>query len=139
MDDDIFTWQDEYSVDFEVIDNQHKQLVKMTNDLFKACNHDTTGESARAVLKKTLRGAVEYAQVHFYTEEKYMSQVNYPELPEHKAEHGSFIVKILDELKRFEDGNQSLISLANFLKEWLLHHIAVSDKKYAPYLKNIPK
>ena len=134
MDEDSVCWKDEYAVNFELIDNQHKELVRMTNSLFEGCKMGST--AADNAFMQTIRGAVEYAQTHFYTEEKYMKQVNYPDLAAHKQEHDSFVSTVVAAVKDFEEGKSEPISLARFLKQWLLTHIAQSDKKYSPYLVN---
>ncbi|MDR0586833.1 MAG: bacteriohemerythrin [Treponema sp.] len=135
--DGFIVWKDEYSVQFRIIDEQHRGLVAMTNDLLKGCK--AGGNSRDAVFMETVRKAVEYAQVHFYTEEKYMKQAAYPELEQHKGEHAAFVSKVQETVAAFEQGKADPFDLAIFLKEWLLSHIAVSDKKYAPYLAALPQ
>jgi len=135
MDENFVAWDDSYSVGFEHIDNQHKELVKMVNTLYKACKMGALKEDI--VYLHTVSKALEYARVHFADEEKYMGLVFYPELDEHKKQHEEFVVEIKKSIKLFEFGKAAPIELANFLKNWLLNHIAISDKKYAPFLKNI--
>jgi hemerythrin len=135
MDDDIITWNAAYSVGIEFIDNQHKELVRMTNALFTGCRRGGTLEDVAFL--KTLRNAVEYAQTHFATEEKYMRQTNYPDLPAHKAEHEAFVAEVRKQIKTFDNGTAEPLKLARFLKDWLLNHIAVSDKKYTPYFEGL--
>ena len=132
MNEDSVSWSDEYSVDFEVIDNQHKELVRMTNVLFDGCKKGST--FADEAFMQTIRAAIEYAQTHFYTEEKYMKKADYPDMAAHKQEHDTFVSTVKDAVKDFEDGKSEPIALARFLKKWLLTHIAESDKKYSPYL-----
>ena len=133
MDEDSVFWSDAYSVNFELIDNQHKELVRMTNALFDGCKKGRT--AADVAFIQTIRGAVEYAQTHFFTEEKYMKLASYPDFDTHKKEHDSFVSEVVNAVKNFEDGNSEPIHLARFLKKWLLTHIAHSDKQYAPYLE----
>jgi len=135
MDENAVTWDDSFSVGIEHIDNQHKELVKMVNDLYKACKMGALNKDI--VYLRTVSKALEYARVHFSDEEKYMDMVFYPELDEHKTQHEKFVVEIKKSIKLFEDGEAAPIELANFLKNWLLDHIAVSDKKYAPYLAKL--
>ena len=135
MDEDSVFWSDVYSVNFKTIDDQHKELVRMTNTLFEGCKMGST--AADFVFIKTIRSAVEYAQTHFYTEEKYMKMANYPDVTVHKQEHDSFVATVVKAVKDFEEGNSEPIALARFLKKWLLTHIAESDKKYAPYLVDL--
>ncbi|GBU28721.1 hypothetical protein R84B8_02281 [Treponema sp. R8-4-B8] len=135
MDENFVSWDDSYSVGFEHIDNQHKELVKMVNELYMACKMGALKEDI--VYLRTVSKALEYARVHFSDEEEYMGMVSYPELAEHKKQHEAFVVEIKKSVKLFEDGEAAPIELANFLKNWLLNHIAISDKKYAPYLKQL--
>ncbi|WP_461255741.1 bacteriohemerythrin [Treponema sp. R80B11-R83G3] len=135
MDENLVTWDDSYSVGFEHIDNQHKELVKMVNELYTACKMGALKEDI--VYLHTVSKALEYARVHFSDEEKYMGIASYPELNEHKKQHEEFVVEIKKSVKLFEIGETAPIELANFLKNWLLNHIAISDKKYAPYLAKL--
>jgi hemerythrin-like metal-binding protein len=131
----LLIWNNTFLVNFEVIDNQHKGLVDMTNELIRGCEG---GKVLKDVLfVKTLRKAVEYAQIHFSTEEKYMQQVNYPEFAVHKKEHEAFVSEVVKQLKAFEENRNDPIVLVGFLKDWLFNHIAESDKKYAPYLAGL--
>ncbi|MDR1931336.1 MAG: bacteriohemerythrin [Spirochaetales bacterium] len=126
-------WSDAFSVGSKLIDDQHKGLVQMTNDLFTGCERRDETVS----FMKAIQSAVSYAKVHFATEERFMQKTNYPDYALHKKEHEDFVQMVLKQVKNFEDGNCAPIDFALFLKNWLLNHIAVSDKKYSPYLTNI--
>ena len=135
MDDDSVTWDDSFSVGFELLDDQHKKLVIMTNELFEACKQGAV--SADIAFLNTTKKAVEYAETHFVDEENCMSRAGYPELDWHKKEHADFVAEVLNTIKKFESGSAEPIQMARFLKKWLLDHIAISDKLYAPYLAKI--
>ena len=135
MEEDSVVWDDAYSVGFEPIDDQHKVLVAMINELLHACKKRVA--VADVAFLQTVQKAVEYAQTHFSAEENYMSQVSYPNLAAHKEQHRQFEIQIASSLKEFEKGGAAPIDLARFLKNWLLGHIAQSDKQYAPYLKRL--
>jgi hemerythrin len=134
MDGDMILWDDTFLVNFAVIDNQHKDLVGMINELIRGSGKGMA--MADVAFVKTLKRAVEYARIHFTTEEKYMRQVNYPDFANHKQEHEAFVVEVAKQLKAFEEDRNDPAVLIDFLKGWLLNHIAVSDKKYVPYLEN---
>jgi len=135
MDENIVTWDEAYSVGFELIDNQHKKLVGMVNALFTGCKQGAVAADIAYV--RVIDKALEYAKTHFSDEEKYMRQADYPKLREHKKQHEKFVKEILKSVKIFEKGNTAPIEMAMFLKNWLLNHIAVSDKQYAPYLAKL--
>jgi len=132
MDEDSVAWDDSYSVGFEPIDNQHKNLVLMTNELFQACKEGVI--AADIAFLQTMKKAVEYAETHFADEENYMREANYPHLDEHKELHEDFVESVVNSIEEFEAGNAEPIDMARYLKKWLLNHIAISDKKYMPYL-----
>jgi len=132
---DDLEWRKVYSVGSEVIDNQHKELVEMTNSLFQGCTNSTQKEMH--VYMRTIKKAVKYTKIHFETEEKIMQKVNYPEYILHKTEHEQFVEEVVKQLKKIEGGICIPLEFAIFLKNWVLNHIAVSDKKYSPFLKGI--
>lgn len=129
----MVAWSDAFSVGSNLIDSQHKGLVVMTNELFKGCErHDGT-----VSFMKAIQSAVSYAKTHFATEERFMQKTNYPEYTVHKKEHEDFVQVVLKQVKKFEEGTCAPIDFALFLRDWLLNHIAVSDKKYSPFLQQI--
>ena len=135
MDEDFVVWDDSYSVGFEIIDNQHKNLVAMTNELFQGCKQGVV--AADISFLRAIRKAVEYAKTHFSTEESYMRKVDYPNLVIHIKEHEAFSSEVLKAIHKFEEGKTAPIELARFLKKWLLGHIAVADQEYAPYIAKL--
>jgi hemerythrin len=134
MEENFVIWSNDYSVGSVLIDSQHKELVAMTNELFRGCEQ-MNGRIASFM--KTIHKAVNYAKTHFSTEEVFMRKVDYPDYVAHKKEHEDFVNEVLRQVKNFEAGACSPLEFAQFLKNWLLNHIAVCDKKYVPYLKGI--
>jgi hemerythrin len=133
MDEDYVVWDDVYSVENTVIDDQHKILVAMINDLFQM-NQDGAA-ATKASFAKAFSKAGEYAQTHFNEEEKILEKAGYPNLAEHKKQHIFFMSEVWKEFAVFNEGNGAPVGLARLLKKWLLTHIAVVDKQYVPYLK----
>jgi len=132
MDEDSVAWDDSFSVGFKPIDDQHKVLVNMTNDLFSACKGDIV--AADLAFLEIIKKALDYAETHFADEEEYLSEANYPHLDEQKEQHEVFVEEIQKTIDEFEAGNIEPVSLARYLKKWLLNHIAVYDKRYSSYL-----
>ena len=132
MDEDSVAWDDSFSVGFKPIDDQHKVLVGMTNDLFSACKGDIV--AADLAFLEIVKKALNYAETHFADEEGYLSEVNYPHLNEQKDQHEAFVEEIQKTIDEFEAGNIEPVSLARYLKKWLLNHIAVYDQRYSSYL-----
>jgi len=135
MNEDSVTWDNSFSVGFDPIDEQHKVLVSMTNEMFQACEQGVI--AADMAFLQIIQKALNYAETHFADEEDYLSGVDYPYLGEQKEQHENFVAEVQKSIEEFEAGNIEPIYLARFLKKWLLNHIAVFDKKYAPYLAKL--
>ncbi|MDR3161296.1 MAG: bacteriohemerythrin [Spirochaetaceae bacterium] len=134
----IVEWDDRYLVGIPLVDDQHKELIRLTNTLYESCLQGD--EAARASFKEAIRATVEYVKFHFGAEEQILKNVNYPGFAIHKKEHEEFVKQVLEEVKNFEEGKKFVPNLfVRFLRDWTLTHIAVSDKKYAEYILDLKK
>jgi len=129
----MFEWKPEYSVGHAEIDSQHKRLFALANDLYNAM----TSGKGKGVLSKTLADLVSYTKLHFATEERLMLAHHYPEYAQHKANHDALTTKVVEFQKEFATGRVAItVSLLQFLKDWLQHHIGETDRKIAVFLKS---
>ena len=117
---DFIRWEKRFELGIPVIDAQHKRLVALCNDLYLTI-----------VRNDALRATVDYITTHFSDEEKLLSAVGYAELDSQKSQHRAFTAQIARTLKTFHQTTfQDAIEFVKFLYDWILHHIAVSDKQY---------
>ncbi|MDR0569553.1 MAG: bacteriohemerythrin [Spirochaetaceae bacterium] len=139
MGDNVFVkWDERYAVGIALIDEQHKQLIDLTDSLYAACRQG--GTFVRNHFGEVLRATVDYVAFHFSTEEKIMERIRYPDFLAHKREHENFVKKILEDRKNFEEGKNFVpYGFTHFLKEWILSHIAVSDKLFVAYIQRRKK
>ena len=122
-------WKPYYSVNEPFLDDQHKEIISLVNDLYVAIER---GNDA-AIVKPLLEKFAHYATEHFDCEERIMQEHGYPLLEEHKALHDQARNRIADMLSHVH-----LITgrdLLNFFKMWWVEHIQGEDKQYVPYLK----
>ncbi len=129
----LFTWQDKYSVGIQQIDDQHKQLIKMINELNDAM---LTGKG-KDILMTVLNKLANYCVSHFAVEEKLFDTYAYPETADHKDKHHKMTAKVKALIGEVQSGKSTIsVEVMNFLKNWLDKHIMETDQKYAPYLNN---
>ena len=128
-------WSENLRVNIEEIDNQHKNIFKVINNLH---NKLKIGEGI-TVIKPTLNSLIEYVINHFSTEEKWMKKYNFPELEQHKQEHQKYITEIKGIIIKYEDRARTpllardiLISLGS----WYRIHIEEYDIKIGQFLKD---
>jgi len=124
-------WNDGMSVGVQVIDQQHRQLLTLINELHDAM---TQGRGS-TVLRQIVDGLIEYTRVHFTTEEGYFEICDYPDCAAHKQQHRYFVAKVTDFKQGFDEGRLMLtLDVMSFLGDWLVEHIQGSDASYAPFL-----
>jgi hemerythrin-like metal-binding protein len=127
-------WNDTMSVGVEEIDEQHKSLLVMLNDLYDASD----GRNI-VIVSDTIEKMKSYARMHFSTEERYMKRSRYPELFDHMAEHAFFVSSIKDFKQGDQDEASRLPTVLNFLRQWLLDHIMVVDARMGVHLRQHPQ
>jgi hemerythrin len=128
----FFEWKDDYSVGVKVMDQQHKRLVALVNELFEAMQRGSGNQGAA----KVLRGLLDYTRTHFRTEEDLMKAHSYPGFVAHKKQHDDLTEQTMDLSKAAQEGRLTVaIDTSKFLKEWLATHIMGSDKLLGTYLQ----
>jgi len=134
----MLEWKEEYALGIPEIDSQHKKLVEIGSqigELLADQNRDDYFDDIMELLTEMQNYTVE----HFKYEESLFDEKNYIDADNHKFEHKLFVRKIKIYLEDFEkiDSNQqgTLIELLNFISDWLIKHIIVTDKKYVEVLK----
>jgi hemerythrin len=118
-------WKDTYNIGVKEIDNQHRGLFDLISKLFNSRLYEPDGK----YFVLTLNKFVEYAQVHFSTEERYMQEAQYPKFAEHQNEHELFITQV-SQLAQDVDNKEPDIEnkTLDFLKDWYVAHILGSDR-----------
>lgn len=126
------TWDEGLATGIEVIDNDHRKLLTLLNNLQSAV-HYPTGE---AFERQALDELVDYTKYHFEREEKLMQEASYPDFEAHKKQHEEMIAKVGEFLAAYENNREGTIEkLTKFLKNWLVDHIAGTDQQYVPTLR----
>jgi hemerythrin len=127
----LITWNDTLSVNIKEIDEQHKKLIAMVNELHSAMGSGKGKEAMGSILG----GLVDYTKGHFSAEELIMLKHQYPGYLKHKADHDALTKQVLDFQGKYTEGKTLVtVEIMNFLKDWLTNHIQNTDKKYGPFL-----
>ena len=133
---ELITWNSTFSCGIKLIDDQHRVLVGLVNDMF---NHVSgNDEQEDAYFDKVIKEVVTYIKVHFATEEKIMLYTRFAGYAEHKKEHDNFVLAVIKNIQSYIAKERfTLLSFTKFLKDWILSHIAIMDKQYFEYIKKI--
>jgi hemerythrin len=128
----IISWNDDYSVKVEELDNQHKVIISLINKLNDLYVEKKFSNTDAAPILKELS---DYADSHFNTEEYYFKLYNYEKAAEHIAMHQSYREKVDAFKKEYAEnpGEKVFYEINNFLNDWWIWHINNADKQYSDY------
>jgi len=135
-DKEFVEWTKKLECGVKLIDDQHKGLVNLVNEMFE----HVTGNSVQEhdYFNRVIQEAVKYVKIHFATEEKIIIATKFKGYTEHKKEHENFIRAVVENIKEYESGKRyTLSTFTRFLKDWILSHIAFMDKQYFEYFRQI--
>ena len=127
----LIEWKEEYSVSVKRFDADHKKLFSLLNALSDAMAKG----HGRFVIQSVLHQLIDYTRQHFAAEEIAMRTVAFPGLASHAAEHRALTAKVEKFAAECGEGKIITIDVLYFLRDWLDHHILVTDRKYAEALE----
>ena len=129
----LIEWDDKYSVSSDIMDDHHKKLFDIYNNLY---THINQGKGI-TVVGETLDELIEYSKYHFSEEEALLEKISFPDLKNHKMQHMQFIADLVKVHADIESGLEyvALINLLDTTRKWLQDHILVDDIKYADFVK----
>ena len=120
-------WRHAYSVGIESIDEHHKKILGIINELYEHMQNGT-GEKEYKIVIAELK---DYASYHFNLEETLMFEAKFPGAEVHKANHEEYRKKVDTLAMAFKEQPEDLMV---FLKEWWSFHILRVDKQYQEVL-----
>ena len=129
---EIVSWSRKFKTGIKFIDEQHRELVNLTNKLYKAC---LAGDGKLdLVFKESMSSMVDYVGYHFNAETEFLEKINFPEHSEHKVQHDTLIKEILMAVSEYSSGKKYTPNLfVRTLRDWVFGHIAYHDKAFALY------
>jgi len=127
----LLTWEPSMSVGVIVLDEDHKKLIAMINELqagmLAGHGHDAVGT--------ILRRLANYTVEHFQREERLLAETGYPGIAGHRSEHEKLKNQVMAEIQKFQAGGEGLgRETLIFLRDWGQHHSQECDKAYTPHL-----
>lgn len=134
-----FQWKEEYNLNIEEIDKQHKKLMEIGRRAYDIAVIDD-GYDRYDEIMTILDELLEYTKYHFEYEENMLKKYDYEHIHNQEEEHAFYVYKINDVASREDiDDNQRkvVLEIIDFLSEWISKHIMVADREYAIFLKKV--
>ncbi len=127
----LMQWSDQLSVGIQEIDEQHKILVDLINQLHDAIVHHHGAQATGSIMDQLC----EYTKIHFAVEESILRILGYPDYDNHKSHHEMLLKQVQDLRYKMEHEDHSIsFELLHFLKKWLTIHILEEDTAYVEHL-----
>lgn len=128
-------WSDDFKINVDEVDAEHKSLF----DQFETLYNLMKAGSGHDYYKELLAFLNKYVHTHFINEQKLHLDNQYPLREEHINIHEEFkasVLKICEEGKDKTPTDMDLIKISLFIKNWLIHHILIEDRKFGDYIEN---
>ena len=117
-------WDESLSVGIDVIDEHHRYLFDLINDLYDVVINKL---GAREVAR-LIKALDAYAKVHFRAEEQMMTHYGYDGIHRQKHQHHAFEAKIGEFYEELHANPLvAQFDVLSYLRDWLVKHILVED------------
>ena len=127
-------WSEKLSVGNKTIDNDHKKLFEIYNDLVDLIELNKSREEFAKILSEM----TDYVLNHFKKEEIYMQEFSYPKFLEHKQYHLDYNYKVaLYNYDLLSNSPPDPKTIIKFIEDWWINHILKADTEYENYRKKI--
>lgn len=122
----LVEWRPEFSLGVPAVDEEHRELINLINDLHANLFLD----DARMTILDFLGELYARISAHFALEEKLMREQDYDEYADHKADHERLLDEIRGLMDGYEDGSYvDLERFAQALEHWFTEHFKTRDAR----------
>jgi hemerythrin len=129
----LILWTDHMSVGVKLLDNDHKKLVLLVNNL----SDGVVAGQARQELESNFGKLVEFTRLHFSNEERLLEETGYSGTAAHRQEHNRLLDQLMELQARFLSGAEEAKDqdVMNRLRAWLFKHTQGADQDFVSHLK----
>lgn len=134
---DFFQWRQEWALDLQEIDDQHRMLVEAVNKLsplyLKLTKNPKSDSATRVKLTARLNLLYGDLEQHFRDEEKLMREVTYPHYRSHAHAHVMLLAELKSYCNRITNRDEELdMGTLYSLKTWFITHM-LDDREFAAH------
>lgn len=117
----------------EKLDPQHELLFGIAAGLQEALNKEAEDAAVGDYLERLLA----YMAFHFATEDRLMSESDYPEADNHRSEHAAALTTARRLDRAFRSGKKiAAVKTLAFIEKWATEHIPRADRALSVHLSS---
>jgi len=125
-----------FELDCDVLDQDHKQLVEMVNEIIAMLDNGETGKCRDKVAE-----FASFTKGHFGREENYLAKSGYPDIEKHRQHH-RYLMEKIDHMVEFasaaDDNEIACESLKKELVFFVMDDVITSDLDFKSYVSDNP-
>jgi hemerythrin len=124
-------WTDELSVGIPEVDAEHRQFIRLVDEL----NDAIIRRMDVAEIKKRLQAILDDAMAHFDHEAALFREWNYPEAAEHEEKHARIALTLREMMSRLQtDATEyEWVEAGLAVKKIVIDHLLSEDMKYRDF------
>ncbi|MDK9700828.1 MAG: hemerythrin family protein [bacterium] len=127
----ILNWEEKYAIGHPIIDQQHRNMLTIGNQLLLSLQ---TNRSKQETLQ-VLEALIAESELHFQTEEELMYRLGFGSYVNHKIDHDALKAQIKILMRECEnDRVKAKNHLISIVRNWLLEHVMSYDKGLGRFL-----
>lgn len=128
----FFEWSADLEIDGADIDQDHRQLIDLINQLHQF----TVDGQGREIVGEVLEQLLTYTEQHFQREERLMVSLGFPDVQQHQRKHEELTARMRELQQLHQAASMAVPSLlSSTLRDWLSLHIRRSDREIREHLK----
>ena len=125
------TWSKILAVGVEEIDDDHRKLVGIFNELNRAVRAGESADYRAATLTELINCTV----WHFSHEDRLMLKHHYPGIDQHREAHRELIAAAQELQAKLAQADTAVANAEiDFLERWLTEHILTADQRLGSFL-----
>lgn len=134
----LLTWSEEFEIGVEEVDEQHRRLFEVINDLHAAMKKGR----GREEVGDALRELEVYVEYHFDSERDLSVRCGFSDdcagcHRAHQQAHDAFEQKVAELRESHEEGNISVpMETMQFVQTWVTEHVGGMDQQLGEYIND---
>ena len=122
----LLEWKPEYSVGVASMDDEHREMIGLINDVYVKLGATTDA----ATIEECLEEIFTTISMHFALEERMMRDSGYEEYEDHKDDHEELLDEIRELMDEFvADADKGASLLEERLSAWFGRHFSSFDAR----------
>jgi len=124
-------WRDAWELGITLLDEQHREMVRLLNALF-----DDRGP--RPVTER-LDALIAHLRRHFHAEDVFLCAIGFPDRDEHIREHMMELAELVGLRRALSRTGAEGLDLADeqAIRHWFFNHVIAEDRRYGDFYRDV--